>query len=129
VPYLRFLDVSLVLASAPLVLLSGLPRLGYAAGAGAWLLTRAGSALLQARARRAGSLASRTGLQLAAMMSRVWVVAGAVLLARYAAGRDDGIMAAALVLVAFTVYFATSLATRGGTLRAGARPQGRPSSP
>jgi hypothetical protein len=129
VPYLRFLDVSLVLATAPLVLLSGMPRLGYAVGAGAWVLTRAGSALLQARARRAGSVASRAGLQLAAMMSRVWLVAGAVLLARYAGGRDDGIMAAALVLGAFTVYFATSLATRGGTLRAGAQAQGRPSPP
>jgi hypothetical protein len=118
-----------VLATAPLVLLSGMPRLGYAAGAGAWLLTRAGSALLQASARRAGSLASRAGLQLVAMMSRVWLVAGAVVLARYAGGRNDGIMAAVLVLVAFTVYFATSLLTRGGALRAGASPQGRPSSP
>ena len=128
-PYLRFLDVSLVLAAAPLVLLSGMPRLGYAVAAGAWLLTRAGSALMQARARRAGSVAGRAGLQLAAMMSRVWLVAGAVLLARYAGGRDDGIMAAALVLVAFTVYFATSLATHGRTLRTGPRPQGRTSSP
>jgi hypothetical protein len=129
VPLLRFLDVSLVLAAAPLVLLSGMPLLGYAIGAGAWLLTRAGSAMLQARARRAGSVASRAGLQLTAMMSRVWLVAAAVLLARYAGGRDDGIMAAALVLVAFTVYFVTSLATRGGTLRAGAPPLRRPSSP
>lgn len=128
-PYLRYLDVSLVLASAPLVLLSGMPRVGYALGAGAWLLTRAGAALLHARARRSTSAPARAGLQLAAMMGRVWLVAAAVLLARYLGGRDDGIMAAALVLAAFSVYFATSLATRGGTLRTGARPQQRPSSP
>jgi hypothetical protein len=36
-------------------------------------------------------------------------------------GKGDGIMAAALVLAAFTVYFVLSFVTRGGEL------QGRPS--
>ena len=40
------------------------------------------------------------------MLGRVWIIALAILLARYAGGKDDGIMAAALVLAAFTVYFA-----------------------
>jgi hypothetical protein len=61
------------------------------------------------------------------MMARVWVVVLAVLLARYAGSRDDGIMAAALVLAAFTVYFLLSLATRGAQLEGGPRPHGGPS--
>ena len=46
------------------------------------------------------------------MMGRVWLVALAILVARYAGGKDDGIMAAALVLAAFTVYFVMSFFAR-----------------
>ena len=55
------------------------------------------------------------------MMMRVWIIVAAVILARYAGGRNDGIMAAAVVLAAFTVYFVLNVVTRGGQL------QGKPS--
>jgi hypothetical protein len=116
---LRYLDVCLVLATAPFVLAGGLPLAGYLIGAAAWLLTRLAAAFLQAQARRAGDMKVKAGLQLAGMMGRVWIVALAVILAREAAGKDDGIMAAALVLAAFTVYFAMSFVTRDGPTRAG----------
>ncbi|HWG09672.1 MAG TPA: hypothetical protein VN672_11780 [Solirubrobacteraceae bacterium] len=116
---LRYLDVCLVLATAPFVLAGGLPLAGYLIGAGAWVLTRLGAAFLQAQARRAGDAKIKAELQVAAMMGRVWLVALAVILARVAAGKDDGIMAAALVLAAFTVYFAMSFVTRDGPTRAG----------
>ena len=100
--------------------------LGYLIGAGAWLLTRAGTAFVHARARRVGDPKVRAGLQVAGMMGRVWLVALAVILARYAGGKDDGIMAAALVLAAFTVYFVMSFVTREGPLQgARARREGR----
>ena len=41
-----------------------------------------------------------------------------MILARYVGGKDDGIMAAALVLAAFTVYFVMSFVTRGAPPRA-----------
>jgi hypothetical protein len=127
--FLRYFDVCLVVASAPLVLIGGMPRLGYACGAGAWLATRAGAALLQERARRTRSAGVRAGLLMAAMMGRVWLVALAVIVARYAGGRDDGIMAAALVLSAFSVYFVMSLVTRGDAVgpRTGAHGRVTPS--
>jgi hypothetical protein len=131
---LRYLDVCLVLATAPFVLAGGLPLAGYLIAAAAWLLTRLAGVFLQAQARRAGDMKLKAGLQLAAMMGRVWLVGLAVILARVAAGKDDGIMAAALVLAAFTVYFAMSFVTRDGPTRAGpagggrAAP-GRPSTP
>ena len=56
------------------------------------------------------------------MMGRVWLVALAIILARVAGGKDDGIMAAALVLAAFTVYFVMSFVTRGSV----AGPTGTP---
>lgn len=122
---LRYLDVCLVLATAPFVLVGGLPLAGYLIGAGAWLLTRLAAAFLQAQARRAGDVKVKAGLQLAGMMGRVWLVALAVILARVAGGKDDGIMAAALVLAAFTVYFAMSFVTRDGPTRAGPAAAGR----
>jgi hypothetical protein len=124
---LRYLDVCLVAATAPFVLVGGIPAFGYAVGAAAWILTRAGTALAQERAARVGDARVRAGLQVASMMARVWLVALAVILARYVGGKDDGIMAAALVLAAFTVYFLMSLLTRGGTLQSRASAHGRPS--
>ena len=124
---LRYLDVCLVLATAPFVLIGGMPALGYAIGAGAWVLTRAGTAFLHAQARRAGDARIRAGLLVASLLGRVWLIAAAVILARYAGSRDDGIMAAILVLAAFTVYLAMSFVTRDGPMASGTRTHGRPS--
>jgi hypothetical protein len=127
VVFLRYLDVCLVLATAPFVLVAGMPTLGYLLGAGAWILTRAGTAFVHERARRVGDAKIKAGLHVAAMMGRVWIVALAVILARYAGSKDDGIMAAALVLAAFTVYLVMSFVTHGDPLQGRPRSQGRPS--
>jgi hypothetical protein len=105
---LRYLDVCLVLATAPIVLIGGLPTTGYLLGAGAWMLTRLGTAAVYTRAQRVRDPKGRAGLQVGAMMARIWIVALAVLAARYAGGKSDGIMAAALLLAAFTVYLGLS---------------------
>lgn len=125
--FLRYLDVCLVLATAPFVLAAGLPTLGYLIGAAAWILTRAGTAIAHAQARRAADAKVKAGLHVAAMMGRIWLVALAIVLARYAGSKHDGIMAAALVLGAFTVYFLMSFVTREGPLQGSAQPRGRPS--
>ena len=107
---LRYIDVGLVLATAPFVVVADLPLLGYALGAAAWIVTRLGAELLE---RRAGAdVSQRVGYHVAGMMGRVWIVVCAVVAARVAGGRDDGVMAAVLVLAAFTVYFAMSLLVR-----------------
>jgi hypothetical protein len=59
------------------------------------------------------------------MMGRIWLVALAVILARVAGGKDDGIMAAALLLAAFTVYFVMSFVTREGPLQGPTAAPGR----
>jgi hypothetical protein len=125
--FLRYLDVCLVLATAPFVLIGGMPTLGYLIGAGAWLLTRAGTAFLHAQARRVSEAKARAGLMVAALLGRVWLVALAIILARYAGGKSDGIMAAALLLAAFTVYLAMSFVTRDGPIQGATRVSGKPS--
>jgi hypothetical protein len=125
--FLRYLDVCLVLATAPIVLIGGMPAAGYLIGAAAWLLTRAGAAFLYSQARRTQDPRIRSGLLVSIMLGRVWLIAAAIVLARSVGGKDDGVMAAVLVLAAFTVYFAMSFVTREGPL-AGAPPaHGRPS--
>jgi hypothetical protein len=123
---LRYLDVCLVLATAPFVLAGGLPLAGYLIGAIAWLLTRLGTIFMYSRARRVGDPKYRAGLQVAGMMGRIWLVALAVILARVV-GKDDGIMAAALLLAAFTVYFVMSFITREGPLQGSTGTPGRAS--
>jgi hypothetical protein len=125
--FVRYLDVCLVLATGPFVLVGGLPLFGYLVGAGAWLLTRVGTAYVQERARTAGDPKLRAGLLVGAMMARVWIVAFAVVLAKLAGGKADGIMAAVLVLAAFTVYFVMSLVMREGPIQRSSTTRGRPS--
>jgi hypothetical protein len=117
VALLRYLDVCLVLATAPFVLVAGMPLLGYLLGTCAWLLTRAGAALAHERALRSADAKVQAALHVAAMLGRVWLVALAVVVARYAGGKEDGVMAACLVLAAFTVYFTLSLTLRGGRVQ------------
>jgi hypothetical protein len=125
--FLRYLDVCLVLATGPFVLIGGIPAFGYLVGASAWLLTRLGTAYVYERARRIADAKVKAGLQVGAMMGRVWIVALAVILAKYAGSKGDGITAAVVVLAAFTVYFAMSFVMRPGALPGSSRAQGRPS--
>ncbi len=125
--FLRYLDVCLVLATAPFVPIAGLPLLGYLLGAAAWVLTRLGTTFAFERALRIADHKLRAGIQVASMMGRIWVVALAIIVARFAGGKGDGIMAAALLLAAFTVYFVMSFFTRGNTIVP--RTSSRPSTP
>jgi hypothetical protein len=103
--------------------------LGYVLGTCAWLLTRAGTAYAYGRARSIGDPKLRAGLQVGGMMGRIWIVAVAVVVAKFAGGKADGIMAACLVLAAFTVYFVMSFVTREGPLQSASTSRGRPSTP
>ena len=107
---LRYLDVVLVVAALPLVALAGLPLLGYAVGAGAWIAARAAGVLIERRARRTTDPRWLVGLNLAGSLGRAWFVGGAIIAVGLLGERQDGLMAAVLVAVAFTVYFGTSLA-------------------
>jgi len=102
---LRYFDCGLVLVTAPFVAVAGLPMLGYAIAAVAWILVRLLGAWLDSLADRSEDPRTVTGLMFAAMMARLWIVVLAIVTAFEVGGRDDGIMAAVLSLAAFTVYF------------------------
>src|SRR5580698_7422918 len=110
---LRYLDVVVVIASAPFVLLAGGPRFGYALGAGGWIVIRFAAELVKRRAWSARDVRSRSLLHLGAILGRVWLIAAVILLARFAGSNRDGIAAAIVVLIAFTIEFMVSVVLRG----------------
>jgi hypothetical protein len=109
VALLRYLDVVLVVAALPFVALAGLPLLGYGVGAVAWILQRAAGVALERQAAKTTEIRRQIGLNLGGTLARAWIVGGAILAVGLAGEREDGLTAAVLVFVAFTVYFAMSL--------------------
>ena len=107
---LRYLDIVLVVAALPFVAFAGLPLLGYAVGAGAWIFQRVLGVLLERRAARSPDMRTQVGLNFFGTLARSWLVGGAIIAVGLAGERQDGLTAAVLVLVAFTVYFALTLA-------------------
>ena len=108
----RWLDVILVVLAAPFVVLMDLPVLGYTVGALAWILNRGIGVWVERIAARQGDVRRAVGLDLGALIARSWLVGLSILAVGLAGEREDGLMAAVLLLAAFTLYFVTSLLTR-----------------
>ena len=119
----RFLDVVVVLLAAPFVILADLPVLGYAAGAAGWIVSRVAGELIDRRAKASDDIRTQTGLTLFSSLGRAWLVGLVILAVGVAGTRDDGLTAAILVLVAFTLYLVTAIALRaGGSQERSAKP-------
>jgi len=105
----RYMDVLLVVLAAPFVILMGGPVLGYVVGAVAWIGTRLLGVAVE-RYARGRDPKQQVGLNFGALMARAWILGISILVVGLAGEREDGLMAALLALVAFTVYLATTLA-------------------
>jgi hypothetical protein len=112
---LRYLDVVLVVIATPVALALAAPTVGVVVGAVAWLaqrlLARAGQRWIAGRGADA-----RFGLNLVDGFGRIWLLAGAIVLAAVIGGRRDGLAAALLIFGAYSVAFAMRLVS--------GRPQG-----
>jgi hypothetical protein len=107
----RYLDVVLVVLAAPFVVLLELPVLGYAVGAGVWIVQRVLEAVLEHSAR--GSDVRRAiGVKVGSMIGRTWLIGIGILAVGLAADREDGFTAAIVCLAAYTVHLATTLILR-----------------
>jgi hypothetical protein len=116
---LRHFDLVVLAAALPVFVGAGLPMVGYAAVAIAWVGQRAVQFALTRRARAVGDPRREAGIVIAAMLSRTFVLAGAIIAAGIVE-RKAGLAAALLAAVVFTVYFAITLI--GGALGAPRRP-------
>ncbi len=109
---LRFFDCLLVVAFLPFALLAGLPVPGALAGAVVWLAARALGVLIDVLAARNPDPRVSTGMIFAGGMLRPLLVGLSILAIGRLGEREDGLTAALLVLVAFTIYLALSFILR-----------------
>jgi hypothetical protein len=107
---LRYADIGVLIVALPIFIAAGLPLLGYAVCAVAWLAQHV--LLLFAERGAAGALdrgdrRRALGTIGIATLGRVWLVTLAILLVGVLAEREDGLAAAVLTLVLVTVHFAS----------------------
>ena len=109
---LRFFDVLLVLAFLPFGLLAGLPALGVVGGVTVWIAQRAIGVWLERYAARQDDFRRATGLTFAGGMLRPLLIGLSILAIGQVGEREDGLTAALVALVAFTVYMVLSFIFR-----------------
>lgn len=103
---LRYLDIVLVVLVAIPALALGAPALGYAVGAGAWIVQRLVAVALDKRLATMRDQRRRLGIGLASSMGRVWMLAVAIMVVGVTATRADGLTAALVIFAAFSFTFA-----------------------
>jgi hypothetical protein len=107
--WLRGLDLLVLALALPVFLLTGAPLVGWAVTAVAWVGGRLGKAWADRRRGEAIAAANRNaalGLTAVAMLGRLWVLAGAILLVGLLADREAGLTAALLAVALVTAYLA-----------------------
>ena len=110
---LRYIDVVLLVLAAPILLLIGVPAVGYGVAAGVWLALRVVEIGVNRYAAALGDpkweLIVR---QLAFPMVRIFALAITVILIRRDAGKGAGLTALAVVVILFTIRFVIAFGDR-----------------
>jgi phosphotransferase system glucose/maltose/N-acetylglucosamine-specific IIC component len=119
---LRYFDVVLIAVAAPIMLLIGVPAVGYLLGAGAWIALRAVGVGVERIASATSDTGRQISLRMTFMFSRLFLLALAVIAAR-GTSKNDGLTALVVIAVAFTLSLAVMAGTRPGS------PGTRPGSP
>jgi hypothetical protein len=104
----KHVDLLVLAAALAVFALGGLPMLGYAVAAAAWLAQRGIQVLATRRTAAelaAGNRQRAMGIVAATTLGRVWLMVTAVLLGGIVE-REAGLAAAVLLLVLFTISFA-----------------------
>lgn len=109
---IRYFDCVLVLAFLPFALLAGLPALGSVGGVAAWLVQRALGVAIDRHAAGQADYKRAVGLSFAARMLCPLLVALTIVVLGQLGERKDGLTAALIALVAFTVYMILSFIFR-----------------
>lgn len=102
---LGYLDLILVVVTVPVALALGAPMVGVVVGAAAWLLQHVVARADRRLIAKQGSNA-RFGLSLIDGFGRIWLLAGAIVLAAVIGGRPSGLTAALTIFGAYSVAFA-----------------------
>lgn len=109
---LRYFDCVLVVAFLPFGLLAGMPTAGVLVGVFGWILQRGVGAGIDHAAARQPDVRTATGLTFAGSMLRPLLAGITILVVGQVGEKQDGLVAALIMLVAFTVYLALSVIFR-----------------
>jgi hypothetical protein len=109
---LRYIDLVLLWLTVPLALALGAPQLGLLLAAVVWTVQRLVALAVDRRARQRESVREAIGLNLATMFARMWLVTAAVVVAGVGGEREDGVAAAAVLLITFTISLVATLVAR-----------------
>ena len=109
----RVSDVVVVLGSAPILLLVGVPAVGYLIGAAAWILARGLGVAVERYATSLSHVVHQASLRIAYRMTRVGVLSRSVVASK-AVGRDDGLAALLVFVIAFTIQLTVAIIERSG---------------
>ena len=107
----KYLDVAVVVIGAIIALVLGAPALGVIVGGAGWILQRAVQVVdrrLTAQVREPTKL---VGIRVTESFGRIWLLAGAIIVAGIAGGRGDGLAAAILIFAAYSIGFGIRIAS------------------
>jgi len=110
--WLRYIDVVLVVIAAPVLLLIGASAVGYGIGLAAWIGLRAVGVAVDRTSRETDGMIQQVTLRLGYRLTRVFLLAIAIILARKSGGKHDGLVALLVILVAFTIQLTVSIVDR-----------------
>jgi phosphotransferase system glucose/maltose/N-acetylglucosamine-specific IIC component len=119
---LRYFDVVLIAVAAPIMLLIGVPAVGYLLGAGAWIGLRAVGVAIERMVSATSDSGRQISLRMTFMFSRLFLLALAVIAAR-GTSKNDGLTALVVIVVGFTLSLGVLAGTRPRS------PRTRPGSP
>ena len=108
---LAYLDVVVLVVAAPIMLLIGVPAVGYLVGAGVWIVLRAVGVLVDRLIAAIDDPRQEVTLRLAYLLGRLFMLAIAVIVVRNASGRQDGLTALLVIVFAFTTQLVLSFLT------------------
>jgi hypothetical protein len=112
---LRYIDLVLLWLTVPVALALGAPQLGVLLAAVVWTVQRLVALDVDRRARERASIREAIGLNMATMFVRMWLIGATVVVAGVGGEREDGVAAASVLLVAFTISFTSTLLNRSLT--------------
>jgi hypothetical protein len=106
---LRYLDVVVIVVATAPALVLGAPAFGFLVGAGGWLLQRALQAYDRRLTARIDDSLQRAGYRLFESFGRIFLLAGAIVLAAAAGNHKDGLTAALVIMGAYSCAFVVRL--------------------
>jgi hypothetical protein len=109
---LRYIDLVLLWLSVPLALALGAPQMGVLLAAVVWTVQRLVALEVDRRAVKREAVRDAIAMNMVTMFARMWLVSATVVLAGVGGEREDGVAAAAVLLVAFTISLAATLLAR-----------------